>query len=86
MMKETFEIDGIYENGTLKIMNPLPTDINYFVKIKFYKPFERIEQNNTIKELNIQSERVNMQDYLKASESSMDFWDNDIDNLVWNNV
>jgi hypothetical protein len=64
----------------------LPTDINYFVKIKFYKPFERIEQNNTIKELNIQSERVNMQDYLKASESSMDFWDNDIDNLVWNNV
>ena len=36
MMKETFEIDGIYENGTLKIMNPLPTDINYFVKIKFY--------------------------------------------------
>ncbi|NLO18576.1 MAG: hypothetical protein GX121_01645 [Ignavibacteria bacterium] len=86
MIKEVFEIEGIYENGTLKIMSPLPQDSSYFVKIKFYKPFKRAEQDYTINDFNNHIERVMAQDYLKASESSIDFWDNDIDNLVWNDV
>ena len=28
----------------------------------------------------------NFNDLLAASESSLDFWDNDIDDEVWNNV
>ncbi len=36
--------------------------------------------------LKIEKEKNNMKDLLYASKSSTDFWNNKIDNEVWNNV
>lgn len=37
-------------------------------------------------QLKKKSEKGMSEDLLKASETSLDFWDNDIDDEVWNNV
>lgn len=36
--------------------------------------------------LKVKKEKSLSEELTKASESSLDFWDNDIDDKVWNNV
>ncbi|WP_458413087.1 DUF2281 domain-containing protein [Schinkia sp. CFF1] len=36
--------------------------------------------------LKAKQEKSLSKDLMKASESSLDFWDNDIDDEVWNNI
>lgn len=36
--------------------------------------------------LKVKNNRETFEDLQKASESSMDFWDNDIDDEAWNNA
>lgn len=47
---------------------------------------EILEVIDYISYLKIRRDKEAFRNLQKASESSLDFWDNDIDNEVWNNV
>ncbi len=62
------------------------------IKERLLKIIEEIPENEVIKILDFaeylkaKNEKKLSEDLTKASESSLDFWDNDIDNEVWDNV
>jgi len=70
-------IKGIYEAGIIKPIQPIPVNENFMVTITFVKPL-RVNSQEIYKSTN--------DEFLLASESSIDFWLNDIDDKVWNNV
>jgi molybdenum cofactor biosynthesis enzyme MoaA len=39
-----------------------------------------------IEYLKMKREKQELQDFIHASESSLDFWDNEIDDKIWNDV
>jgi hypothetical protein len=61
-------------------------------KERLLKIIEEIPDNEVIKILDFveylkaKKEKNLTKDLTKASESSLDFWDNEIDDEVWNNV
>ncbi|KAB8128863.1 DUF2281 domain-containing protein [Gracilibacillus oryzae] len=61
-------------------------------KERLLKIIEEIPENEVDKILDfaeflkIKREKSLSEDLTKASESSLDFWDNDIDDEVWNDV
>jgi hypothetical protein len=61
-------------------------------KERLLQIIDEIPENEVIKILDFaeflkaKKERKLSQDLTKASESSLDFWDNDIDDEVWNDV
>lgn len=57
----------------LKIINEIPD--KEVDKILDFAEFLKAKRDKSVSE-----------DLTKASESSLDFWDNDIDDKVWNNV
>ena len=57
----------------LKIIDEIPE--NEVKKILDFAEFIKAKEEKSLSE-----------DLTKASESSLDFWDNDIDDEVWNNV
>lgn len=57
----------------LKIIDEIPE--NEVKKILDFAEFIKAKEEQSLSE-----------DLTKASESSLDFWDNDIDDEVWNNV
>jgi len=62
------------------------------VKNKLLKLIEEIPDNQIaevidfISYLKLKREKALLKDLETASESSLDFWDNDTDDEVWNNV
>jgi hypothetical protein len=62
------------------------------VKDRLLKIIEEIPEHDVIKILDFaeylkaKKEKGLSEDLTKASESSLDFWHNDIDDEVWNNV
>lgn len=62
------------------------------VKDRLLKIIDEIDDNEVIKVLDFaeylkaKKENSLSEDLTRASESSLDFWDNDIDDEVWNNV
>jgi hypothetical protein len=67
-------------------------DIMNTAKERLLKIIDEIPDNEVIKILDLaeflkaKKEKSLSEDLTKASESSLDFWDNDIDDEVWNNV
>jgi Ca2+-binding EF-hand superfamily protein len=61
-------------------------------KERLLKIIDEIHENEVKKILDFaefikaKEEKSLSEDLTKASESSLDFWDNDIDDKVWNNV
>lgn len=61
-------------------------------KERLLKIIDEIPDNEVVKILDFaeylkaKSEKRLAEDLTKANESSLDFWDNDIDDEVWNNV
>ena len=70
-----FAIKGIYKNGSIKPIQEIPINKNYIVEITFIKPLDN----------DIELEQFH-DSLVKASESSTEFWYNNIDDKVWNNV
>lgn len=59
------------KNRLLKIMDEIPEEVD---KILDFAEFLEAKSDKSLSE-----------DLTKASESSLDVWDNDIDDEVWNN-
>ena len=70
-------IKGIYKEGRIEPIQPIPVKENYMVKITFLRPMDSY---------NKEQYHFNDNDFLAVSESSIDFWLNDKDDMVWNNV
>jgi len=72
-------MEGVYDNMNtakerlLKIIEEIPEQ--EVDKILDFAEYLKAKREKSLSE-----------DLTKASESSLDFWDNDIDDQVWNNV
>ncbi len=66
-------INGIYEDGKINPLQDIPVNEKYIVRITFLKPLANADKENA-------------ESFLRAAESSLDFWDNEIDDEIWNNV
>ena len=66
-------INGIYENGKINPLQDVPVDKKYIVRITFIEPFDDCSSEHN-------------DNFLMAAESSMEFWNNEIDDEIWNNL
>ena len=79
-------IKGIYEGGIIKPVQPIPVSENFIVTITFIEPLKKSNEKIKTDKVLYEVYDSSKDEYLKISESSIDFWYNDVDDRIWNNV